>query len=63
MTIQDILKKLFLPITDNDGDAETLAYAVLDDVLDKLPTTITDENAEQETQIALTQLLMDKFVK
>lgn len=63
MNVQDILKKLFLSITDNDGDAETLAYAVLDEVLDKLPTTITDEDAEQETQIALTQLLMDKFVK
>ena len=63
MTIQDILKKLFLPITDNEGDAETLAYAVLDDVLAKMPTTITDEDAEQETQIALTQVLMDKFVK
>ena len=63
MTIQDILKKLFLPITDNEGDAETLAYAVLDDVLDKMPTAITYEDAEQETQIALTQLLIDKFVK
>lgn len=63
MTIQDILKKLFLPITDNEGDAETLAYAVLDDVLANMPTTITDEDAEQETQIALTQLLRDKFVK
>ena len=62
MTIQAILKKKFMGITNNDMDAETLANALFDKVIDKLPSDLLNEEAEEKVTIALTEVLFEELV-
>lgn len=62
MTIQDIVKKKFMSVVNNEHDAESIANALLDPITDIMLNDDGECNAEERVTIALTQVLLNKLV-
>jgi hypothetical protein len=62
MTIQDIVKKKFMPVVNNEHDAESIANALLDPITDIMLNDCEDGDDEERVTIALTQVLLNRLV-
>lgn len=62
MTIQDIVKKKFMSVVNNEHDAESIANALLDPITDIMLNDGEDGDDEERVTIALTQVLLNKLV-